>query len=128
MEPSPTADATRFTLAAMAAPGTDIAFNESRTEGYRNFANKIWNAARFMFMNVERVGMKNVGAGVLARAGTRSHGSTGGEARVSRLSERPPHVTSAPPRPRRRFTPGHSTSTRQSAKIPADKGRRMKTA
>ncbi len=49
-------DATRFTLAAMAAPGTDIAFNESRTEGYRAFANKIWNAARFMFMNVERLG------------------------------------------------------------------------
>jgi valyl-tRNA synthetase len=48
-------DATRFTLAAMAAPGTDIAFNESRTEGYRNFANKIWNAARFMFMNIDRV-------------------------------------------------------------------------
>jgi valyl-tRNA synthetase len=49
-------DATRFTLAAMAAPGTDIAFNESRTDGYRSFANKIWNAARFMFMNVDRVG------------------------------------------------------------------------
>jgi len=48
-------DATRFTLAAMAAPGTDIAFNESRTDGYRAFANKIWNAARFMFMNVDRV-------------------------------------------------------------------------
>jgi valyl-tRNA synthetase len=48
-------DATRFTLAAMAAPGTDVAFNEARTEGYRAFANKIWNAARFMFMNVERV-------------------------------------------------------------------------
>jgi len=47
-------DATRFTLAAMAAPGTDIAFNQSRTEGYRNFANKIWNAARFMFMNIHR--------------------------------------------------------------------------
>jgi valyl-tRNA synthetase len=47
-------DATRFTLAAMAAPGTDIAFSESRTEGYRAFANKIWNAARFMFMNVDR--------------------------------------------------------------------------
>jgi valyl-tRNA synthetase len=47
-------DATRFTLAAMAAPGTDIAFNESRTEGYRAFANKIWNAARFMFMYVDR--------------------------------------------------------------------------
>ncbi len=48
-------DATRFTLAAMAAPGTDIAFNESRTDGYRAFANKIWNAARFMFMNLDRV-------------------------------------------------------------------------
>jgi len=48
-------DATRFTLASMAAPGTDIAFSESRTAGYRNFANKIWNAARFMFMNVERI-------------------------------------------------------------------------
>jgi valyl-tRNA synthetase len=48
-------DATRFTLAAMAAPGTDIAFSESRTEGYRAFANKIWNAARFMFMNVDRL-------------------------------------------------------------------------
>ncbi len=47
-------DATRFTLAAMASPGTDIAFNPSRTEGYRAFANKIWNAARFMFLNVDR--------------------------------------------------------------------------
>jgi valyl-tRNA synthetase len=55
-------DATRFTLAAMAAPGTDIAFNESRTEGYRAFANKIWNAARFMFMNVDRVGVTGVPA------------------------------------------------------------------
>jgi valyl-tRNA synthetase len=48
-------DATRFTLAAMASPGTDIAFSESRTDGYRAFANKIWNAARFMFMNVDRI-------------------------------------------------------------------------
>jgi len=48
-------DATRFTLASMAAPGTDIAFNESRTDGYRAFANKIWNAARFLFMNVDRI-------------------------------------------------------------------------
>jgi valyl-tRNA synthetase len=48
-------DAVRFTLAAMAAPGTDIAFSESRTDGYRAFANKIWNAARFMFMNVDRI-------------------------------------------------------------------------
>jgi valyl-tRNA synthetase len=47
-------DATRFTLAAMAAPGTDIAFNPDRTDGYRAFANKIWNAARFVFMNVDK--------------------------------------------------------------------------
>jgi len=47
-------DAVRFTLAAMASPGTDIAFNEDRTDGYRAFANKIWNAARFIFMNVLR--------------------------------------------------------------------------
>src|SRR5215471_9634084 len=49
-------DAVRFTLAAMASPGTDIAFNESRIDGYRDFANKIWNAARFVFMNLDRVG------------------------------------------------------------------------
>ena len=47
-------DAVRFTLASMASPGTDIAFSEARTEGYRAFANKIWNAARFVLMNVER--------------------------------------------------------------------------
>ncbi|MDR3744699.1 MAG: valine--tRNA ligase [Acidobacteriaceae bacterium] len=47
-------DAVRFTLASMASPGTDIAFSEARTEGNRAFANKIWNAARFLFMNVER--------------------------------------------------------------------------
>ena len=47
-------DAVRFTLASMASPGTDIAFNVARTEGYRAFANKIWNAARFMFMNLDR--------------------------------------------------------------------------
>jgi valyl-tRNA synthetase len=47
-------DAVRFTLASMASPGTDIAFNVARTEGYRAFANKIWNAARFLFQNVDR--------------------------------------------------------------------------
>jgi valyl-tRNA synthetase len=47
-------DAVRFTLASMASPGTDIAFNVARTEGYRAFANKIWNAARFIFMNVDK--------------------------------------------------------------------------
>ena len=41
-------DAVRFTLASQASPGTDIAFSEARTEGNRAFANKIWNAARFL--------------------------------------------------------------------------------
>ncbi len=62
-------DATRFTLAAMSSPGTDIAFNENRTEGYRAFANKIWNAARFMFMNVKRIGSCDAGAPVRGNAG-----------------------------------------------------------
>ncbi len=56
-------DAVRFTLASMASPGTDIAFSEARTEGYRAFANKIWNAARFLFMNIDRAG-QTVGIGI----------------------------------------------------------------
>jgi valyl-tRNA synthetase len=47
-------DALRFALAVMAAPGTDIALSEERILGYRAFANKIWNAARFLFFNLEK--------------------------------------------------------------------------
>ena len=46
-------DALRFTLASMASPGRDIKLAEERIEGYRNFANKIWNAARFCLMYVD---------------------------------------------------------------------------
>jgi valyl-tRNA synthetase len=45
------ADALRFTLSAMAAQGRDIKLSASRVEGYRNFATKLWNAARFAEIN-----------------------------------------------------------------------------
>jgi valyl-tRNA synthetase len=45
------ADATRFTMAAMAAQGRDMRLAISRVEGYRNFVTKIWNAARILEMN-----------------------------------------------------------------------------
>src|SRR5690606_20477094 len=45
------ADATRFTLAAMAAQGRDLKLSINRVEGYRNFVTKLWNAARFLEMN-----------------------------------------------------------------------------
>jgi len=45
-------DAFRFTLAAMASPGRDVRLSEDRVAGYRNFCNKLWNAARFIEMNL----------------------------------------------------------------------------
>ena len=49
-------DAVRFALAVSAAPGTDIAFSYDKIESYRAFANKIWNAGRFILMNLEKLG------------------------------------------------------------------------
>ncbi len=48
------ADAFRFTLAAFAAQGRDVKMSEDRVEGYRNFVNKLWNAARFTLMHLEK--------------------------------------------------------------------------
>ncbi len=48
-------DALRFALAIMAAPGTDISLSEERILSCRAFANKIWNAARFLFVNLEKL-------------------------------------------------------------------------
>ncbi len=83
-------DAVRFTLASMASPGTDIAFSEARTEGYRAFANKIWNAARFLFMNLDRARASGIEV-ELPKAGVIS---TEGGASAAEV-ERPPHFVSA---------------------------------
>jgi valyl-tRNA synthetase len=54
-------DAVRMTLLTGAAPGTDIVFTTERVDSSRAFANKIWNAARFLFMNMERSGVEPPG-------------------------------------------------------------------
>jgi valyl-tRNA synthetase len=53
------ADALRFSLTALAAQGRDIRLSLPIIEGYRNFMNKIWNAARFVFMNLDPVGSRH---------------------------------------------------------------------
>jgi valyl-tRNA synthetase len=59
-------DALRYMLASMAAPGTDIILSDDRILGARAFANKIWNAARFLFVNLEKVGASGLGLEDLA--------------------------------------------------------------
>ena len=65
-------DALRFALVVMAAPGTDIALSEERILSYRAFANKIWNAARFLFFNLEKIEAMGVTLEELAAPDVRS--------------------------------------------------------
>ena len=64
-------DAMRFCLASMAAPGTDIVLTDDRLLGARSFANKIWNAARFLFVNLEKFEQTGVGLKELASPAVR---------------------------------------------------------
>jgi valyl-tRNA synthetase len=65
-------DAMRFCLASMAAPGTDIVLSDDRLGGARNFANKIWNAARFLFMNLDKFEQGGTGLEELAAPDVRA--------------------------------------------------------
>ena len=56
------ADALRFSLVMGVAPGSDIRMSEEKIESYRNFANKIWNASRFVLMNLQGFEPKGVPA------------------------------------------------------------------
>jgi valyl-tRNA synthetase len=76
-------DAMRFCLASMAAPGTDIVLSDDRLASARNFANKIWNAARFLFMNLEKFERGGVSLEQLAAPEIRSKAPYAAASRVA---------------------------------------------
>src|SRR5207245_1881052 len=65
-------DAMRFCLASMAAPGTDIVLSDDKLASARNFANKIWNASRFLFVNLDKFEASGTKLEDLAAPGVRA--------------------------------------------------------
>ena len=105
-------DAFRFSLAAFAAMGRDVRLSEERIAGYRNFANKVWNACRFTFMNLEGFDPAAPAGGADADAYENpDHG--GG------LDHEPP-PTGHPGDPRRAWTP--TTSIRRPTRFTSSSG------
>ena len=68
-------DAMRFCLASMAAPGTDIVLSDDRLLGARSFANKIWNAARFLFVNLDKFEQSGTSIEEIGGAGSAREGA-----------------------------------------------------
>jgi len=75
-------DAVRFCLASMAAPGTDIILSDDRLLGARSFANKIWNAARFLFVNLDKFEQSGVSIEEIAAPGVREKAPYGQDEQV----------------------------------------------